>query len=91
MTNWVLAAGWTAFSCLGAGALGFVLTSISERRWRAVHVSTLLFTPILGVRAQRFLCHSSALAFVLLDVQFGVTSLVGGLAGTCVLRIGTLL
>ena len=68
MAYWVLAAGWVAFTCLGAGALGFVLTSVCEQRWRAVHASILLFTPILGVLASLLLVDYAARTGVVLTL-----------------------
>ena len=47
MLNWVLVFGWGGCGLVAAGAAGFIVTSIHERRWRAAGVAALVFLPIL--------------------------------------------
>ncbi|MGB2986673.1 MAG: hypothetical protein WBE26_12415, partial [Phycisphaerae bacterium] len=49
MMSWILIVGWLGFTGIGLGVLAFVITSLHERRWRAVGVAVSLFLPMLGL------------------------------------------
>lgn len=51
MKPWILTLGWVGFACVAAGTLGFVLTSLCERRWRPAGVAVLLFAPLVALFA----------------------------------------
>ena len=60
MLSWILALGWLEFAVVAAGAAGLVITSLCERRWRAVGVAALVFGPLLGLFAAVLLASYSA-------------------------------
>ncbi|UCG32589.1 MAG: hypothetical protein JSU68_13105, partial [Phycisphaerales bacterium] len=60
MMLWILAGGWIAFVVLAVGAVGFIVTSAAEQRWRAVIIALLLFLPILAVSAAALLIDYAA-------------------------------
>lgn len=49
MIYWILILGWIWFSVAVLGSIAFIVTSIHERKWRAVRVAVLLFAPVLGL------------------------------------------
>lgn len=55
MIPWILAGGWIVFVLVAVGAVGFVVTSAAEQKWRAVAIALLLFLPILAVLAPALL------------------------------------
>jgi ferredoxin len=68
MDTWLLAIGWVGFACIAAGGLGFVLTSLCERRWRAARVATLLFAPLLALFVAALVFDYAARPWVVLAV-----------------------
>ncbi len=49
--SWILVLGWLAFACVAAGALALIITSILERRYRAVGAAALLLLPTSALLA----------------------------------------
>lgn len=47
MAHFILILSWFEFVVLLTGSVGFIITSILERKWRAVRLSCLLFLPLL--------------------------------------------
>jgi ferredoxin len=47
MTHIILILGWSGFAIAVFCTVGFIVTSIIERKWRAVRISVLLFFPLL--------------------------------------------
>ena len=47
--TWILILGWTGFSLAALAAVGFILTSVVEKRWRAVGAAILLSVSFLGL------------------------------------------
>ena len=48
MTHYILILSWFEFSVFLAGSVGFVITSVMERKWRAVRLACLLFIPLIA-------------------------------------------
>ena len=47
MISWILVFGWIECTIVLLGAIVFIITSIVEKKWRAVRFAVLLFTPLL--------------------------------------------
>ena len=62
----ILVLGWIGFAVVAACALGFAVTSIHERRWRAAKVAAFLFVPLLGVWAALLLVDYPAREWIVL-------------------------
>ena len=41
--------GWMGWAAVALGTGAFIVTSIAEKRWRAVGVALVLFSPLLGL------------------------------------------
>ncbi len=80
MVTWILALGWIGFAGLASGAVGFAITSLYERRWRAAGVAALLFTPLLGLFAALLLLDVPVRPWVVLALV--VLGTLGGLLVT---------
>ena len=80
MATWILALGWIAFAGLASGAVGFAITSLYERSWRATGVAALLFPPLLGLFAALLLLDVSVRPWVVLALV--VLGTLGGLLVT---------
>ena len=66
MSFCILLLGWVAFAVLAGGVVGFVLTSLHERRTRAVKVAVVVFTPSLAGWAALLLVDFPGRAWILL-------------------------
>jgi hypothetical protein len=49
MTDWILVLGWVGLAGAASCVLGFIATSLYEKRWRAVGVAASLSFPLLGL------------------------------------------
>lgn len=64
----ILVLGWVGFAVVAVGALGFAVTSIHERRWRAAKTAGGVFVPLLAVYAVLLLTDFPTREWVLLGV-----------------------
>lgn len=73
--SWILIVGWLGFAGIGLGVLAFVITTLHERRWRAVGVAVSLFLPMLGLFAALLLLDFAVRPWIVSGLL-----IVGGLA-----------